>query len=138
MGGAASASLGGAFVLTGVPARQARTAPRCLLSGRLVHEALSRVSAIGSPKRFSGCPIKGGSVADSERADIAWRKSTVSGTGDCVEVAFTETVLVRHSRDPHGPMLSFSYSEWTAFMAGAGLGEFDAERADLPDCSVAA
>jgi Domain of unknown function (DUF397) len=78
-------------------------------------------------------------VADSERADIAWRKSTASGSnGDCVEVAFTETVLVRNSRDPHGPKLSFSYSEWAAFMIGARLGEFDAGDAGLSDGDAAA
>lgn len=65
-------------------------------------------------------------MADSERADIAWRKSTTSGSnGDCVEVALVETVLVRNSRDPDGPMLSFSYPEWNAFLTGARHGEFD-------------
>ncbi len=71
-------------------------------------------------------------MADSERADIAWRKSTVSqGSGDCVEIAFTrETVFVRSSRDPGGPRLSFSYSEWAAFLDGARCGEFDAPGSD--------
>jgi hypothetical protein len=72
-------------------------------------------------------------VADSERADIAWQKSTASGNnGDCVEVAFTPAaVLVRNSQDPLGPRLSFSRSEWTAFLAGAQRGEFDLPGADL-------
>jgi hypothetical protein len=72
-------------------------------------------------------------VADSERADIAWQKSTVSAnTGDCVEIAFTpEAVFVRNSRDPRGPRLSFSYSEWAAFLTGARRGEFDAPGSDL-------
>jgi hypothetical protein len=66
-------------------------------------------------------------VADSERADIVWRKSMASGsTGDCVEVAFTdESVLMRNSHNPLGPQLSFSYSEWTAFLTGVRRGEFD-------------
>jgi hypothetical protein len=66
-------------------------------------------------------------VTDSQRADTVWRKSLASGTqGDCVEVAFTdESVLVRNSQDPHGPHLSFSYSEWKAFLIGARHGEFD-------------
>jgi hypothetical protein len=34
-------------------------------------------------------------------------------------------VLVRNSQDPQGPHLSFSYSEWKAFLIGARLGEFD-------------
>jgi hypothetical protein len=66
-------------------------------------------------------------VTDSQRTDPVWRKSLASGTaGDCVEVAFTdESVLVRDSQDPQGPCLSFSYSEWTAFLTGARHGEFD-------------
>jgi hypothetical protein len=67
-------------------------------------------------------------VAGSESAPDAWRKSSVSGgtDGECVEVAFAkDSVLVRHSRHPSGPVLSFTRSEWKAFLAGAGNGEFD-------------
>lgn len=65
-------------------------------------------------------------MTESERP-IVWRKSTSSqGAGDCVEVALTvEAVLVRNSQDPSGPQLSFSYSEWAAFLTGARGGEFD-------------
>ncbi len=72
-------------------------------------------------------------MADSERASIVWRKSMASQAhGDCVEVAFTaEAVLVRNSQDPSGPQLSFSYSEWAAFLTGAQRGEFDPARANL-------
>jgi hypothetical protein len=66
-------------------------------------------------------------VTDSESADDVWSKSEVSNaTGECVEVAFADdAVLVRHSHDPSGPVLSFSHSEWKAFLAGARNGEFD-------------
>lgn len=75
-------------------------------------------------------------MADSERADIAWRKSTASqSAGDCVEVSFTEeAVLVRRSQHPLGPRLSFSYSEWAAFLTGARRGEFDVPDMDLYEC----
>lgn len=66
-----------------------------------------------------------------ESAPITWRKSSASGQnqGDCVEVAFAEVgILVRHSRNPNGPVLSFTHSEWQAFLIGAHNGEFD-----LPD-----
>jgi hypothetical protein len=78
-------------------------------------------------------------VADSERASIVWRKSMASGSnGDCVEVACTtEAVLVRNSQDPSGPQLSFSYSEWAAFLIGARLGEFDAAGANLRQWNIA-
>lgn len=55
-----------------------------------------------------------------------WRKSTASGTSNCVEVSFDAgSVLMRHSRSPQGPVLSFSHSEWEAFLAGVRNGEFD-------------
>jgi hypothetical protein len=67
-------------------------------------------------------------VTDSEPADGVWRKSKASNAaqGECVEIAFADdAVLVRHSQDPSGPVLSFSYPEWKAFLAGARDGEFD-------------
>ena len=66
-------------------------------------------------------------MTGSESAFSAWRKSSDSaGNGDCVEVSFAEeSVLVRHSRYPSGPVLSFTHSEWMAFLSGAHRGEFD-------------
>jgi hypothetical protein len=66
-----------------------------------------------------------------------WRRSTHSSDGACVEVAFDQRptslhnphVLVRDSKDPHGPVLMFTAQEWAAFLAGARDGEFDLERA---------
>jgi hypothetical protein len=70
-------------------------------------------------------------VADSEHASISWRKSTASSETGCAEVAFVgESVLMRHSRDPSGPVLSFSLSEWAAFVVGMRSGEFDAPTID--------
>lgn len=64
-------------------------------------------------------------MADSEQTCIIWRKSTKSGGGNCVEVAFAdESVLVRSSRDPLGSVLSFSRQEWVAFLEGTSKGEF--------------
>lgn len=61
-----------------------------------------------------------------ERSRILWRKSTASGSSDCVEVAFVGmAVLMRHSQHPSGAMLSFSKSEWDAFLVGVRRGEFD-------------
>jgi hypothetical protein len=67
-------------------------------------------------------------VTGSESAPIAWRKSSAStGTGnDCVEVAFVNgTVLVRHSHNHSGAVLTFTHSEWRAFLAGTHNGEFE-------------
>lgn len=49
-----------------------------------------------------------------------WRKSTRStGQGNCVEVAdnVVGTVLVRDSKDPAGPVLTFGPGAWSAFLA---------------------
>lgn len=65
-------------------------------------------------------------MADSERADIVWRKSAASGSGNCVEVAFTgERVLLRQSRDPFGHVLSFSHAQWTRFLESMRDGKPD-------------
>ncbi|MFE7720119.1 DUF397 domain-containing protein [Nocardia rhizosphaerihabitans] len=56
-----------------------------------------------------------------------WFKSSYSGGGnDCVEVAHLDGGLVgvRDSKNPTGPALVFTPSEWDAFLAGARGGEF--------------
>lgn len=57
-----------------------------------------------------------------------WRKSTKSGGngGQCVEVRhFDGNIQVRDSKDPAGPVLTFTAGEWDAFVGGARDGEFD-------------
>ncbi|GAA0398024.1 DUF397 domain-containing protein [Acrocarpospora corrugata] len=55
-----------------------------------------------------------------------FKKSIHSGTvGECVEVAVVSAILVRDSKDPDGPVLSFTPGEWAAFCAGVRDGEFD-------------
>jgi Domain of unknown function (DUF397) len=50
-------------------------------------------------------------------ADLRWRKSAASVSGECVEVASIEqTVLVRDSKDRHGPRLTFSTRAWRNFL----------------------
>ncbi len=66
----------------------------------------------------------------TERAKPTWLKSTLSQGGDCVEWALDpdeELVLVRDSKNPDGAQLSFTLSEWQAFLGAVRLGE-----ADLP------
>jgi Domain of unknown function (DUF397) len=65
-------------------------------------------------------------VAEVDVNRLEWRKSRMSGTSNCVEVAFAgSTVLLRHSKDPAGPVLALGRDEWTAFLAGVRHGEFD-------------
>jgi hypothetical protein len=56
-----------------------------------------------------------------------WRKSSYSATQtNCVEVAqASEIVAVRDSKNPTGPVLVFTPTEWAAFVAGVRDGEFD-------------
>ncbi|WP_433625069.1 DUF397 domain-containing protein [Nocardia sp. CA-120079] len=57
-----------------------------------------------------------------------WFKSSRSGGGEaCVEVAHLDggMIGVRDSKDPSGPALIFTPSEWDAFLARANDGEFD-------------
>ena len=63
----------------------------------------------------------------SDFGTARWRKSTISGDGGCVEVAYTGgTIGVRDSKDAgSGPILRFSEREWSAFLAGVRFGEFD-------------
>ncbi|WP_261809122.1 DUF397 domain-containing protein [Nonomuraea sp. C10] len=76
---------------------------------------------------------------------MTWRKSSLSnGTGgDCVEVALIDgdlaakalgaghkaghgsLIALRDSKDPNGPKLYFTRSEFAAFRHGLVAGEFD-------------
>ena len=52
--------------------------------------------------------------------NATWRKSSHSGSGggNCIEVADSPgTVLVRDSKDPDGPRLTFGPHGWAAFAA---------------------
>ena len=73
---------------------------------------------------------------------ITWRKSSYSGSGgQCVEMAglpglagpgagsspesLAMTVAVRDSKNPTGPVLTFTAAAWQAFVTGVKNGEFD-------------
>jgi hypothetical protein len=81
---------------------------------------------------------------DIDADGICWHKSTHSNSAsNCVEVAWVtsshsasnqncvqaakggDAVLVRDSKDPEGPVLRFTPSEWDAFVGGVRNGEFN-------------
>ncbi|MEV4236939.1 DUF397 domain-containing protein [Nocardia sp. NPDC049737] len=65
---------------------------------------------------------------NSDLAGAAWFKSRHSGAAEnCVEVAFLPNTLVgvRDSKNPSGPALVFTPTEWSAFTAATTRGEFD-------------
>jgi hypothetical protein len=58
----------------------------------------------------------------------AWKKSELSQGGDCVQWRVAgDTVQIRNSNDTEGPILTFTRSEWQAFLGAAKAGD-----ADLP------
>ena len=60
-----------------------------------------------------------------ELAD-GWHKSSTSADGGCVEVLIAkEHVYVRHTKNRNGPELTFTYTEWKAFLEGVRLEEFE-------------
>jgi hypothetical protein len=71
--------------------------------------------------------IKSSDCEASACVEVAFTKSSYStDTGACVEVGHgDDTVLMRDSKDPDGLVLTFTPSEWDAFLAGAKDGEFD-------------
>lgn len=61
----------------------------------------------------------------------AWTKSSRStGNGACVEVKSpaVESVVVRDSKDPRGPVLTFSPEAWSAFVADVDGGSFNLDQ----------
>jgi hypothetical protein len=65
-------------------------------------------------------------MIDLDLSQAVWRISSHSGNtgGNCVEVAFTaETVAVRDSKNPSGPVLAFGAHAWASFLDRLGAGE---------------
>jgi hypothetical protein len=46
-----------------------------------------------------------------------WRKSSYSGNngGNCVEATAARKIMIRDSKDPHGPVLAFAPKDWQRF-----------------------
>lgn len=76
---------------------------------------------------------------EADLSTAVWHKASLSSDngGDCVEVAVVDAPGVGHkaglgslhvlrdSKNPEGPKLFFTQSEWDAFVGGVKLGEFD-------------
>ncbi|WP_322761551.1 DUF397 domain-containing protein [Frankia sp. Cr2] len=65
-------------------------------------------------------------VTSLEPAAVDWQMSSFSNGagGMCVEAGtFDGGVVVRDSKNPGGPVLSFSKAEWAAFVDGVENGE---------------
>ena len=61
---------------------------------------------------------------DTCGSEFVWRKSSASGSGNCVEVAMDREVLVRDSRHPERGMICFSSESWMRFLLGVRRSRF--------------
>ena len=66
-------------------------------------------------------------LSEAERSALFWLKAQASGAnGNCVEIASTVgKIAMRDSKDPDGPILVYTPTEFSAFLEGARGGEFD-------------
>ena len=46
---------------------------------------------------------------------LTWITSTYSASGNCVQIAADDHVLVRDTKDAQGPVLRFSAASWREF-----------------------
>jgi hypothetical protein len=76
-----------------------------------------RLEALVTPRRWV--------IGDVEFAVPIWRASTrCAPDNDCVVVCIgLDGVLVRDSKDPAGPVLSFDSGAWVAFVAALRRGD---------------
>jgi Domain of unknown function (DUF397) len=72
----------------------------------------------------------GDRVTDFEKPCIAWRKSTASNSGGCVEVAVADgSLLVRDSMNQDGPVLRLPPAAWSSFLARVPASDVGLRRA---------
>lgn len=55
-----------------------------------------------------------------------WRKSSYCASGECVEIAeLNGMIVMRDSKDPHGPTLRYTAEEWQSFIRAIKASAFD-------------
>jgi hypothetical protein len=65
-------------------------------------------------------------MSKAGRSALFWLKAQASGAGGCVEIASTiDNIAIRDSKDPDGPILVYTPTEFSAFLEGVRNGEFD-------------
>jgi predicted secreted Zn-dependent protease len=66
-------------------------------------------------------------LSDSpDGGNLSWRVARHCDGGACVRVAPAgEMILLGDSKNPDGPILSYTRTEWEAFITGIKRGEFD-------------
>jgi Domain of unknown function (DUF397) len=65
-------------------------------------------------------------LSEAERSALSWLKAQASSATGCVEIASTvDRIAMRDSKDPDGPILVYTPTEFSAFLEGARNREFD-------------
>jgi predicted secreted Zn-dependent protease len=69
-------------------------------------------------------------LSNSDIPSSEWRKAQMSvNNGACVEIASVGgLVAIRDSKNPSGPILSLTRTEWNSFLNGAKNGVYDFAR----------
>jgi predicted secreted Zn-dependent protease len=66
------------------------------------------------------------STSPAVSGSVDWRVSRACDSGACVGVARQgEFVLIGDTSSPEAPVSRFTSEEWSAFVAGVKLGDFD-------------
>jgi hypothetical protein len=78
-------------------------------------------------RKMDAAPARKIMLSASERESLSWLKARSStANGQCVELASAVgNVAIRDSKDPDGPILVYTRSEFRTFLEGARNGEFD-------------
>lgn len=59
-------------------------------------------------------------------SELNWRVAQSCNGGACIQVAsYGEQIVIGDSKNPRGPILSYTRSEWHAFVDGIRQGDFD-------------
>jgi hypothetical protein len=66
-------------------------------------------------------------MSEAERGALTWLKARASShNGQCVEIASAPgKIAIRDSKDPAGPILVYTPTDFTAFLARTRNGKFD-------------
>ncbi|BCY09269.1 DUF397 domain-containing protein [Actinoplanes sp. L3-i22] len=61
-----------------------------------------------------------------QSVSVDWHTSTFCAAENCVEVAVIgDSIAVRDSKNPAGAVQMYSRDEWSAFVEGITIGDFD-------------
>jgi predicted secreted Zn-dependent protease len=66
------------------------------------------------------------SHAQEAHISLTWRSALSCNGGGCVKVAVSgQTVFIGDTKEPSGPVLSYTPAEWRDFVFGIKNGDFD-------------